>query len=171
MQNVLVTKATRVRRASIRGWGDASEQRPLLQRQTVHQALQLLLSQLDLVLQFALLDDERRLHLHKVAVVVYALRGQVGLHDPGHKTLPTVQVLLQLLGVFVLPHQQLSLLRQGALVEERESTKDVRSTTVHTCWRRRVAPGYSLGLFTSVIYQVEQQEVIHTVSFENIDHS
>lgn len=36
----------------------ASEPRPLLQWQTVHQALQLLLAQLDLVLQLALLDDE-----------------------------------------------------------------------------------------------------------------
>ena len=96
----------------------ASEQRPLLQRQTVQQALQLLLAQLDLVLQFTLLDDEGRLHLHKVPVVVQAFCVQVGLHDAGNQPLPAVQVLLQLLGILVLLHQQLTLLRQGPLRTE-----------------------------------------------------
>lgn len=96
----------------------SSEQRPLVQRQTVHQTLQLLLAQLDLVLQFTLLDDEGRLHLHKVAVVVQALRVQVGLHDAGNQPLATVQVLLQLLGILVLSHKQLPLLCQGSLRKE-----------------------------------------------------
>lgn len=71
-----------------------SQQRPLLQRKTVQQTFQLLLTQLDLVLQFALLDDESRLHLHEIAVVVQTLRVQVGLHDACDQPLATVQVLL-----------------------------------------------------------------------------
>lgn len=102
----------------------ALEPRPLLQWQTVHQALELLLAQLDLVLQLALLDDEGRLHLHKVAVVVQALSVQVGLHDARHQPLAPVQVLLQLFGVLVLPHQQLALLRQGPL-KKKKKKKDM----------------------------------------------
>lgn len=103
----------------------ASEPRPLLQRQTVHQALELLLAQLDLVLQLALLDDEGRLHLHEVAVVVQALGVQVGLHDARHQPLAPVQVLLQLLGILVLAHQQLALLRQGPLKKTNKNVEKI----------------------------------------------
>ncbi|TNN33348.1 hypothetical protein EYF80_056491 [Liparis tanakae] len=49
--------------------------------QAVRQAGQLLLAQLDLVLQLALLDDERRLHLHEVLVVREAVGRQVQRQD------------------------------------------------------------------------------------------
>lgn len=102
------------------GWASwfQREWRPLLRRQALCQALELLLAQLDFVVQLPLLDDERRLHLDEVAVVFQVLGVQVSLHDGKHQPLSAVQVLLQLLGVVMLPHQQLPLLGQRSLEGE-----------------------------------------------------
>lgn len=94
---------------------ESSEDQPLLHRQTVHQALELLVAQLDFVLQLALFDDERRLHLDKVLVVRQRVLGQVAAQDVVDEALAAVQVLLELLGVLVLSDQQLPLLHQRAL--------------------------------------------------------
>lgn len=98
----------------------SSEGQPLLYGQAVHQTLQLLLAQLDFILELALLDNERRLHLHKVLVVREAVLLQVARQDLVNHTLSAVQVLLQLLCVLVLSDQQLPLLNQRTLMKKKE---------------------------------------------------
>lgn len=98
----------------------SSEGQPLLYGQAVHQTLQLLLAQLDFILELALLDNERRLHLHKVLVVREAVLLQVARQDLANHTLSAVQVLLQLLCVLVLSDQQLPLLNQRTLMKKKE---------------------------------------------------
>lgn len=93
----------------------SSKGQPLLYRQTVHQALELLVAQFDFILELALLDDERRLHLDKVLVVCKAVLRQAVAQDLINHAFPTVQVLLQLLCILVLSNQQLPLLNQCAL--------------------------------------------------------
>lgn len=95
--------------------GASSQSQPLLDGEAVNQAFQLLLPQFDLILQLALLDDEGGLHLHKVLIVREAVVLQVVRQDVVNHTLSAVQVLLQLLCVFVLSDQQLPFLYQRTL--------------------------------------------------------
>lgn len=88
----------------------SSQGQPLFYWKTVHQTLELLLAQFDFVLEFALLDDERRLHLDKVLIVCEVVLLQVAGQDVINNAFPTVQVLLQLLRVLMLSYQQLPLL-------------------------------------------------------------
>lgn len=107
-----------------------SKSQALLDGQTVQQALELLFAQLDFVLQLALLDDERRLHLDKVLVVGHAVLGQVAGQDVVDGPLAPVQVVLQLLGVLVLPYQQLALLRQRALEGGKKKKKSIADISI-----------------------------------------
>lgn len=99
----------------------ASKGQPLLYWQTVHQTLELLLPQFDFILELALLDDERRLHLDKVLVVREAVLRQVVAQDLVNHAFPTVQILLQLLRILVLSNQQLPLLNQRALYRKKHN--------------------------------------------------
>lgn len=68
----------------------SSEGPPLLQWKAVRQTLELLLPQLDLVLQLALLDNERRLHLDEVLIVGQVLLTQTVGQDIVDDVLPPV---------------------------------------------------------------------------------
>lgn len=98
-------------------WGQSQGPRlgDEIRGETLQQTLDLLLAQLDLVVQLALLDEERRLHFHEMLVVLELLLGEVVGQDVQHHTLPAVQVLLELPGILVLSGQDLPLLTQRAL--------------------------------------------------------
>lgn len=100
------------------GQGDGPRFGPEVRGKGLQQTLDLLLTQLYFVIQLPLLDEERGLHLHEVLVVLELLSRQVIGQDVQHHTLPSVQVLLELPCILVLPGQNLPLLVQRTLSGE-----------------------------------------------------
>lgn len=111
----------------------------------VQQALQLLLTQVDFVVQLPLLDDEGGLHLHEVLVVRQALLAEVAGQDVEDDALAAVQVLFQLLGVLVLLDQDPLLLEQGLLERHTEASPVRTRLSRRGSAKASETPGHSGG--------------------------
>jgi len=88
---------------------------PVVHWETVHQTVELLLPQFNLVLELALLNNKGRFHFHKMLIISHTLLWQVAGQDVVDHTLSPVKVLLQLLGVLMLTDQQFAFLGQSVL--------------------------------------------------------
>lgn len=77
----------------------------------------------------SLFDDESRFHLHKVLVILELVLRQVAGDHAEHQLLPTVHMLLQLLGILQLPCQLLLLLYQHQLRNQIDKLRAIPVTS------------------------------------------
>lgn len=101
-----------------------------LRRQTLEQLGQLLLPLPDEVVQVALADQEGGFGADEAAVVAELGFGEVARQNGVDHTLPTVQVLLQLPGVFGLEEEQRAFVMKGVLRTTKTKTQTLNNISV-----------------------------------------